>query len=456
MPIEKVKVHNKEFLKVPLMSVNQKNKVFYLAKIPAKDLINIYTVVPAIYDTNKEAAFAASFPDDAEYFKYRLDIDKESDRRDFERKLDKPRVTEIKNYLNTKEYALFPNTIIVTCDLINDLMPIPEDMKIKDVKGIEDGSLEGLSFLEDTENLDDPKYLYIPNRENSILIIDGQHRLEGLKSASADVIDNYEVLVSFIIGYSSSVIAELFYKINYTQKPVNKSLLYQLMGEFSRELDQVTFMHEVVRVLNEVDYSPFYKRVKMLGTKDHRLKADERSKMTISQAFLIDYLIGTVSSSAIKSTYPPIFLFYYRDEKRRIEIVRFLIKYFSAIKEIYKQSWENPSNSIICNTLGIGAFIKVLNFLFIKMFVSEWECDPSKISEVTIDDLIVKLHGIDDGIFSKDGEFAKGASAGSLNKLKEEIVMNIDYFGHVDYQEFYNEYKTEYLPQFRKRLNTLK
>lgn len=308
--VDAVQIDGNTFCKIELIPVTQKEKTFYLAKLPARLLLDIYTVEPAEYDSNKEAALAATFPDDRDYFQYRLDVErKRAQSREFERKLSPERVAEIRDFLDEKEYALFPNTVIVTCELINEARGIAPGTSIEDIRDLIDDSVAGLCFLEEPNETDNRTFLYVPRRKGSILVIDGQHRIRGLEKAHDEVIQNYEILVSFIIGFSRSVVAELFYTINYTQRSVNKSLLYHLMGEFSRELDKITFMHETVRTLNEVEKSPFHKRIKMLGTVEATLPRPERERMTISQAFLIDYLVGTISEDRRTRVYPPIFLY---------------------------------------------------------------------------------------------------------------------------------------------------
>jgi DGQHR domain-containing protein len=445
MTTEMVTVGDTQFRRVELIPVHQKDKLFYVAKLPARFVLDTYTVEPAQYDVNKETAFAATFPDDTEYFKHMLDPNSRRQQpKEFERKLDNTRVMKIRKFINEREYALFPNSIIVTCELINELRGISPEAKFDDIKDELDPASKGLGFLEESGPSGQP-CLYIPHRPNSILVIDGQHRLKGLEVADPAVVDDYELVLSFILGFSRSAIAELFYTINYEQKSVNKSLLYHLSGEFSRELNEIMFMHETVRILNEIDYSPFHKRIKMLGTVDRKSPPEDRIKMTISQAFLIDYLKGTISEKTKTSMYPPIFLHYYRHENLRIEIARFLLKYFSAVRNLRKEDWENPGGSMICNTLGIGAFVRVLHFLFVKIFVEELKSDPARIAKITTEDLVSKLSGIENVDFSKAGEFGGVASVGSLNKLKERLVENISYFDTPSYKDFLVQYKSQYL-----------
>jgi len=455
MNTELIDMNENKFLKIPIMPISQKNKNFYLAKMPARFLINTYTVEPAEYNVEREAARAATFPEYAEYIGERLKEGRELIvSKKYERLEKQERVEEIAEFLNKDEHALFPNTIIVTCELINASLEY-ESGREADVFQLLGETPTTLSFLEEPKEHGEQTFLYVPYKKKSILIIDGQHRLRGLEEAGPAVTDDYEILVSFIVGFSWSVIAKLFYTINYTHKAVNKSLLYHLTGEFSPELDEITFMHETVRALNEVSQSPLFKRIKMLGTVDYSLPVEDRKRMTISQAFLIDYLRNTISKSAINRIYPPIFLYYYqKGEKWRVEIVRFLMKYFEAIRKSRQKDWDNPEESIICNTLGVGAFIRILHFLFVKMFVTDFDKNPSMIVDVAVPDLISKLSGIDKVDFSKTGEYGGVASGGSLNKLREEMVEKITYFGETTFESFLNEYRQTYLDEYRQWLKT--
>ena len=453
MNTEVIDIGENKFLKIPVMPIGQKNKSFYLAKMPAQCLIDTYTVKPAEYNVETEAARAATFPEYAEYIGDRLRERRVlTTSKEYERLLSKERVEEIAEFLDKDEYALFPNTIIVTCELINASIDY-EPGREADVFELLGKKPATLSFLEEAKNIGGQMFLYVPYRKESILIIDGQHRLKGLEKASPSVTEHYEILVSFILGFSWSVVARLFYTINYTQKAVSRSLLYHLTGEFSPELNEITFMHETVRALNEVSQSPLFKRIKMLGTVDYSLPIEDRKKMTISQGFLIDYLLSTISESAINRIYPPIFLYYYqRREKWSVEIVRFLMKYFEAIRESRRNDWDNPDGSIICNTLGVGAFIQILHFLFVKMFIADFDKDPSKIMDVTVSYLVSKLKGIDKVDFSKTGEYGRVASGGSLNKLRGELVEKMTYFGKPTFESFIEEYRQIYLPEYKQWL----
>lgn len=447
MRTDKVKIEEKEFLVVELVPVRQKGAEFYIGKISANYLLYLYTVEPTRYDILKETALKATYEDYEDWFVYLTSKEREIPTDvGAERELSSERVKKVREFLNTKEYAFFPNTIILTCDLMNDVIEINEEFDFGEL--VRSGNAR-LPILKKTPNL----ILYIPFEKNSLLVVDGQHRLAGLEGADDSVKNDYEVLVAFMLGFDRSVTAELFYTINYEQKPVNKSLLYHLMGEFTKDLDKITFMHETVKILNEIEGSPFYTRVKMLGRIGEATPPEIREKMTISQAFLIENLERTISPKSIRSNvYPPIFLYYYTHGNKRVEIIRFILRYFEAISRIKEEEWDNPKESIICNAMSIGAFIKIMHFVFVKMFVDEYELDPNKIAEVTVDSLMQKLDGIQGMSFSKE-KYGGASSAGGLNQIMKDIMIRIKYLDAKSYEDFVKEYKSKYVTPFKNWIN---
>ena len=456
MKTTKVNVNGQEFLRVEIIAVNQKDSRFYTGILPAMDLTKIFTVKPTKYNSEAEAAIAATFSDDEEYLEHRISTKRERAESDeFERSENRTRINKIASWLEKKEYPLFPNTIIVTCYLINDEITIRPGAPIEEVLEILSGNELQLSYLQ--EDLDDPDraYLYIPNKDGTILVIDGQHRLRGLQVASEEVRQNYDVLVSFMLGFPRAVVAEFFYTINYEQKSVNRSILYELMGEFSYTLNEITFMHEIVRALNVVEKSPFYRRIKMLGVVEKEATFEIKAKMTISQAFLIDYLVNTISTDAKRSpTYPPIFLYYYQNVEKHTLIIRFIFNYFQSIRKRMEDIWDDPESSIICNSIGIGALIRVMHFIFIKIFVTELGKDPNRIQELDVGRLTNILDGLENVNFSKS-KWSGMSSGGTLNNLIKDIVTKLNYLETTDYDEFIAIYRSDYLTPFKKWLNSI-
>lgn len=439
------KIHGRHYLKIDLIELNQKGKLFYVGKIKASEMLSVYTVRPAKYDIEKNSSIAQSFPNEKDYYEFLTsEIESNFDEKDFQRKYSESRVNEIQKFLTNQEYAFFPNTIITYCDLLNDLenFDIGENAGIEYFKSLSNVPSQLSYFYRESGN----PILLIPFEQNSLLVIDGQHRLEGLKKVDPAIQNEYDLLVAFIIGYDRSVIAQQFYTINYEQKPVNKSLLYHLMGEFSNNLDELTFVHKVVKALNELEQSPFHKRIKMLGTAPSNY--EDKKSLSVSLAFLIDALLRTLSSKSTPGIYQPIFRYYFNHEEYQIDIIRGLMNYFKAISNLV-QNWDDPNSSLISKGMGIGAAIKVLQLLFPIVFVNDWKLQPSKFKNLEVKYFESLLSGIQNVDFSKEGKFGGVGSAGSINKIKEEIIINLNYLESDTYLEFESFFKSEILPEYK-------
>lgn len=112
----------------------------------------------------------------------------------------------------------------------------------KRINQIKNFVLDGNTFVNtfilnwtDTENLPKIKKdsLNIPLQGRRAQILDGQHRVAGLQEAvnNKPEIADTEVLVSLCINLKTPDAAKIFLNINSEQKPVPKSLIYDLFGE---------------------------------------------------------------------------------------------------------------------------------------------------------------------------------------------------------------------------------
>lgn len=119
--------------------------------------------------------------------------------------------------------------------------------------------------------------LYFSDQVKKMLIVDGQHRFFGieeyLKSSNA-LYEDFEFVVSFLVNYDLYEQAEIFANINFSQKPVNRSLYYDIFGHLPKERSKLKFSHNVIQELSKTE--SFHNVIKMLGT----------GPGTISQAFL--------------------------------------------------------------------------------------------------------------------------------------------------------------------------
>ncbi len=433
-------INGVNFLSLEIIKVNQKEHFFHVAKAPAKQIVEMFTVSPAEYDIKKYSELAEKNIDEKDY--YDTIVKNKKKQTDFQRDKDTSRVKKIRDYINTNEYAFFPNTIICTIECIE----IPEGEEIENFMSLNFGSESTTtSYFVQIEN---KQRVLIPVVEKSILVIDGQHRLEGLKEyyKTVENDDNleYEILLSLFIGFDRAIVAQQFYTINYEQKPVNKSILYHLMGEFSDEIDEITVLHNFTRLLNEYEKSPFHHRIKMLGKIPKN--AEDRHLYSISQAFIIDELIKTISKKSINSFYQPCFLYYFIHKDLQIEIVKFIMRFFNVVKEL-RDDWNEPNESILSKGMGVAALIKVLQLLLPILFIEKFEKDAAKLIKLDKESLKSYLEGIENVDLEP---FSGQGSAGSISKIKEAFIEGISFFDCTSYSVFEETYKDKYLKEYKE------
>jgi DGQHR domain-containing protein len=431
--------NNFDFLSLEIVEVTQKDHIFYIAKAPAFEICKMFTVSPAEYDIKKYTELARKHIDEKDYYESII-LNKEK-QTDFQREKNISRVKEISKYIKNNEYAFFPNSVICTIECIE----VAEDVDIEEfISSSQESYSSTTSFLIRSENTN---IVLIPIVEKSILVIDGQHRLEGLKEyiKSEDIFNfEYDILLSFFIGFDRAVVAQQFYTINYEQKPVNKSILYHLMGEFSDEINELTMLHNFTRLLNEYDKSPFYHRIKMLGKTPKNVV--DRKLYSISQAFIIDELIKTISTKSINSLYQPCFLYYTLNSDSQIEIIKFIMRFFNAVKSLRKD-WNDPNMSILSKGMGVAALIKVIQLMIPILFIDMYNKNADELIKIDLESIKLILVGIKTVDLSP---FSGQGSAGSITKIKEAFVEGIDFFKCDSFSEFESDFKSKYLNEYKE------
>lgn len=216
----------------------------------------------------------------------------------------------------SSEHPFFPNTIIIN-------IPLEYNEKMYDSKN------NTLKFS-------------IP--EKSAYVIDGQHRLKAFMSKYSKNVELDMVVVAYF-GLELPTIAEIFTRINFYQKPVSKSLVYDLLDlNKDPEFEKYKEAHEIVSRLNEKIGSPFYNMIKMLGVGQGQL-----SQAAVVEALTTRYKIISLLDGK-----------YDTDKKTKI-----INNYFSSIKDFYKTSWSSP-DSILSRSVGFNALVKILMNIIIK------------------------------------------------------------------------------------------
>jgi len=145
------------------------------------------------------------------------------------------------------------------------------------IKSIKDFILSGGMFLNtfilnwteaDSQPIFENGSLKIPYIPSTAQVIDGQHRLAGFQEAIKEdnSIGEKELIVSISIGLTTKQAASIFLNINSEQKPVPKSLIYDLYGivEDDREFP-INRANDIASELNENKDSPYYNAIKYPG-----------------------------------------------------------------------------------------------------------------------------------------------------------------------------------------------
>lgn len=205
--------------------------------------------------------------------------------------------------------------------------------------------------------------------ENSVIgeVIDGQHRLGGLKLS--DKIQDFQLPVVFMFDLLPSQKAYIFSIINSKQTRVNMSLIYDLFS-LSEKRSPYKTCHEIARLFNKESSSPYYKRMKMLGK-----KSDDQLNASITQGSFIKYLLKLITKDPDRDTRDiknntslgvdnslPLRL-YFIDEKDSV-IYKILFNYIKSVSNVFSDEWNDPDNYLLSKSVGFGALVKLFPVLY--------------------------------------------------------------------------------------------
>lgn len=154
---------------------------------------------------------------------------------------------------------------------------VQRPLSTRRINGIKTYILDGNTFFNSfiinwTEQNFTPKYskgsISVPLIPHAAQVIDGQHRLAGLEQAieEDETVGDSELLVTMCIGLTTPDAARIFLNINTEQRPVPKSLVFDLFGDVVDDTEHaVNRASDLARDLNEDPNSPLYKLIKFPG-----------------------------------------------------------------------------------------------------------------------------------------------------------------------------------------------
>ncbi|MCH8171552.1 MAG: DGQHR domain-containing protein, partial [Bacteroidetes bacterium] len=199
----------------------------------------------------------------------------------------------------------------------------------------------------------------MPNRIAAAQVIDGQHRLAGLEVAIDEKpeIGNKIILVSITIGLSTKEAASIFLNINSEQKPVPKSLVYDLFGEVEDNLDHViNRASDIAMELNDNEDSPYYGAIKYPGK--------PRGVGIIDLASVI---------SSLKNHLEPGGIFAQSNLTELQNQKTVILNYFNALQYYYDRDgiWNERTKNPFLTSAGFIGAIEALTNTFIPFCVQQ-------------------------------------------------------------------------------------
>ena len=207
---------------------------------------------------------------------------------------------------------------------------------------------------------------------DNIFIVDGQHRMMAMKSLyeklrkQISLSEDDQIILNYLQSYKFNCVllvnydlweqGQVFVNVNFKQKPVNKSLYYEVFGSQYNEdpkmgkQNHIFLAHSLTKVLNDNEKSPYFGKIKMLGT----------GNGYISQAFFVESLIRQFSLNGIWSIY--------KESRSSDSDVKYmaveLLSYFAAEKAAFSEYWPKADDNkgrVICKTTGTGAFVRLMS-----------------------------------------------------------------------------------------------
>lgn len=381
---------NDEIIKIECLELHQPIGVFYVGKINIQDLLSIsYADVRRIEREEKN--------DIETYF-------------GIQRNLSTSRVKEISDYVRTSD-ATFPSSILIAISSNNIDNPV------------EDGFVKF-----DHQS----KCLSIKKNENIAHIIDGQHRVFGFKKALEnndlfkEEIKNFDLLVTIFIDMDPERQAIVFSTINKAHTKVNKSLVYDLY-ELSKTQSPQRSCHNIVKLLNEREGSPFKNKIKMLGL------ADDSSRETIAQATFVELILRYISNNPMidrddlkRGKKLPLikgrelekyFLRNWFINGEDAKIAKMLWNYFNVVKNKWPVAWDD-NTKILTKSTGLIAFMKLL-----KDFVNHYGLEKL-LTDIEFNNFIKNISLKDDDFINAKYKAGGVGQSDLYRDLKEQSGLN--------------------------------
>lgn len=345
---------------------------------------------------------------------------------EFQRQLSQNKLNKIGQYLSAqfgllkenKALGLFPTSVIVALD--DDIDYDPDKLDENFLEKVYSDKLSSC-FINKEGTI-----LYIPKNKRIALIVDGQHRFYGVKKfydslhkeEDKKILEDFEFPTTFLIGFDIYQLGEVFATVNFTQKPVNRSLYYDIFGSVpNTEMSDIKLAHDLALHLNNNEKSPIQGMIKMLG-KGYGL---------FSQSFFVEKMLIHFKEGGV---WEKIYSDYINNGTQYKKIPIFMKIYLRCVEDAYNSAWpvkvtKNDElvyspyyyDFILCKTTGMGAIFRLIKEIYPQV---------ENLSETDMHDKILEIFNRISkneymNLFSKTGDFGGTGGEGLQVKLYRHL-----------------------------------
>lgn len=348
----------------------------------------------------------------------------------YQRRTDPKRVKEIANFIRASVAkqqggeavaTLFPTAMLLAASV--------DDTDFK-VGGVVDLDMEVLA-------------------ENSLYIVDGQHRLMGMISLYEelestlmksdtdvyllDYLKHYVFNCTMLLNFDLWEQAQVFADVNFNQKKVDKSLYYTIYGmqytnnpaDYNR--NYIYIAHNLVKFMNTHPNSPLKGAIMMVGNKPGYTKA------LMSQASLAEALMTNI--------YSPRGIWYV-DPMQVVEKPDYrymsveLLSFYSCVKKNLSDMWpmDGVHRSILLKTTGVWVLNKIMAYLhkykmsngLKQMILHADKSEPLNEYDEFATPYLLKLQAHQNRLFGLKGDYSGSGGKGLAKQLFDEIQKLLD------------------------------
>lgn len=257
------------------------------------------------------------------------------------------------------------------------------------INSIKEFVLEGNSFFNlfilnwadnNYDIIEENTRIILPQIPASVQVIDGQHRLEGLKQAYEEDTKVGEQFIPVLLTQhlTTQEAAHIFLNINTEQKPAPNSLVYDLFGEIKDKNYYIVRATDITYRLHEDPESPYYQSIKMPGSRQGVGKVDLSTMVNALKQF--------TKENGVFDTYN------LRDFEAQYRII---FNFFSVLQMHYEKekNWLKTCNPFMANS---GAYAGI-EFMCKELIV---KCVEKKSFEQSVIDELLQLNKV--GLIYKD------------------------------------------------------